>query len=159
MITFSPFCFVSSLISRLSWPLLYFLKSTLGGAGAQSADAVDRQSLRFPAMDSVAQLEEGHGPGWDRHPGGDQAEDQDRREDRFLGQAEEDEGADHPGVHRPHPGGREREEVGDHAEEEALDDDRERDLDAERVERGPEHADVERPEARRADHREAALAR
>src|SRR3954470_19418814 len=108
----------------------------LGAAAA----AVDRQALLFPAMDGVAELEEGEDPGRDRHPEGDEAEDQDRREDRLLGDPEEDEGADHPRVHRPDPGGGEREEVGDHAEEEALDDHGERDVDAEGVERSPEDA-------------------
>src|SRR5882757_9780431 len=121
MITFSTF-FLSSLISRtrsrsLSGPLLYFLKCTLAGGGAQTGVAVDRSLLLLPTMDSVAQLEEGDDAGWDRHPEGDQAEDQDRREDGLLGQAEEDEGADHPGVDGPDAGRRQREEVGDHAEE------------------------------------------
>ena len=73
--------------------------------------------------------------------------------------AEEDEGADHPGVDRADPGRRQREEVGDHAEEEALDDDRQRHVDPEGVERGPEHADARRPVAGRAEHRQPALAR
>ena len=55
-----------------------------------------------------------------------------------AGQAEEDEGADHPGVHRADPARREREQVGDHADEEALDDDPERDVDVEGVEARPE---------------------
>src|SRR3954471_17903318 len=124
----------------------------LGAAAA----AVDRQALLFPAMDGVAELEEGEDPRRNRHPEGDEAEDQDRRENRLLRDPEEDEGADHPGVDRPHSGRCQREEVGDHAEEEALDDDRERDVDAEGVERGPEDADAEGPEAGRAEHREAA---
>src|SRR3954454_9985813 len=124
----------------------------LGGAAA----AVDRQALLFPAMDGVAELEEGEDPRRDRHPKGDEAEDQDRREDRLLGDAEEDEGADHSRVDRPHPRRGEREEVGDHAEEEALDDDRERHVDAEGVERGPEHADAEGPEAGCPEHRQTA---
>src|SRR3954454_19372778 len=127
----------------------------LGGAAA----AVDRQALLFPAMDGVAELEEGEDPRRDRHPKGDEAEDQDRREDRLLGDAEEDEGADHPRVDRPHSGRGQREEVGDHAEEEALDDDSERDVDAEGMERRPEDADAEGPEAGGADHREAAARR
>ena len=81
---------------------------------------------------------------------------EDRREDRLLGDAEEDEGADHAGVDRADPRRRQREEVGDHAEEEALDDDRERHVDAEGVEGGPEHADARRPEAGGAEHRQAA---
>src|SRR3954449_5519238 len=105
-----------------------------------AAAAVDRQPLLFPAMDGVAELEEGEDAGRDRHPEGDQAEDQDRREDGLLGDAEEDEGADHAGVDRPHPRRRQGEEVGDHAEEEPLNDDRQRHVDAEGVEGGPEHA-------------------
>src|SRR3954454_1627601 len=124
----------------------------LGAAAA----AVDRQPLLFPAVDGVAELEEGEDPGRNRHPEGDEAEDQDRREDRLLGDPEEDEGADHSRVDCPHPRRGEREEVGDHAEEETLDDDRERDVDAEGVEGSPEHADAEGPEAGGAEHRQAA---
>src|SRR5690242_4267652 len=61
------------------------------------AAAIDRQALLFPAFDRFAQLEESDDAGWDRHPEGDEAEDQDCREDRLLGDSEEDEGADHAG--------------------------------------------------------------
>src|SRR3954470_16330564 len=127
----------------------------LGAAAA----AVDRQALLFPAMDGVAELEEGEDPRRNRHPEGDEAEDQDRREDRLLGDAEEDEGADHPRVDRPHPRRCKWEEVGDHAEEEALDDDGERNVDAEGVERGPENADAEGPKTGGTDHRQATAGR
>src|ERR1700759_3899937 len=108
MITFSTLFLLLSLLIRSPLGRQYFTFYS-------TTVALARQPLFFPPTDSVAQLEEGHDAGWDRHPEGDQAEDQDRREDRFLGQAEEDEGTDHPGVHRPHPGRGEREEVGDHA--------------------------------------------
>src|SRR3954449_12753063 len=67
-----------------------------------AAAAVDRQALLFPAMDGVAELEEGEDPRRDRHPEGDEAEDQDRRKDRLLGDPEENEGADHPRVDCSH---------------------------------------------------------
>src|SRR4051795_6323258 len=137
------------------WQLPHDRLELLGTAAA----AVDRQPLLFPAVDGVAELEEGEDARRDRHPEGDEAEDQDRREDRRLGDPEEDEGADHPGVDRPHPGRGEGEEVGDHAEEEALDDDGERNVNAEGVEGSPEDADAEGPEAGGADHREAAARR
>src|SRR5690348_4277970 len=155
MITFSTF-----LLSAIFLPpgVYYFtFYSSSGEGGRQTVDdplelpfaaaaAVDRQPLLFPAVDGVAELEESEDARRDRHPEGDEAEDQDRREDRFRGEAEEDEGADHPGVDRPHPRRGQREEVGDHAEEKALDDDRQRDVDAEGVERGPKHANAEGPE-------------
>src|SRR5690349_19826875 len=46
--------------------------------GFALAAAVDGQALLFPAVDRFAQLEEGDDAGWDRHPEGDEAEDQDR---------------------------------------------------------------------------------
>src|SRR6476646_3577540 len=110
-------------------------------------------------MNASAELEESGDAEGNRHPESDQAVDQDRREDRRLGYAEEDEGANHPRVDGAHPGGRERDQVGDHAEEEALDDHGERHVDAEGVEGGPEDADVGGPEAGGAEHGQAALAR
>src|SRR4051794_14007319 len=164
MITFSVF-FFSAIFSP---PGVYYFTfySSSRESGRQFPDdglellgaaaaAVDRQALLFPAMDGVAELEEGEDARRDRHPEGDEAEDQDRREDRLLGDAEEDEGADHPGVDRPHPRRGEGEEVGDHAEEEALDDDGERNVNAEGVEGGPEDADAEGPETGGTDHRQA----
>src|SRR4051794_35509718 len=168
MITFSVF-FFSAIFSP---PGVYYFTfySSSRESGRQFPDdglellgaaaaAVDRQALLFPAMDGVAELEEGEDPRRDRHPEGDEAKDQDRREDRLLGDAEEDEGADHARVDRPHSGRRQRKEVGDHAEEEALDDHGERDVDTEGMEGGPQHADAEGPEAGGADNREAAARR
>src|SRR5215218_6429261 len=163
MITFSTFLLSAIFSPPGVYYFTFYSSSRKGGRQAvddrlellrAAAAAVDRHPLLFPAVDGVAELEEGEDPRRDRHPEGDEAEDQDRREDRFRGEAEEDEGADHPRVDRPHPRRGEREEVGDHPEEEALDDDRERDVDAEGVERGPENADAEGPEAGGADHRQ-----
>src|SRR3954453_21927466 len=165
MITFSVFFFLGifsppgvyyfTLYSSSRESRRQFLDDRLELLGAAAA-AVDRQALLFPAMDGVAELEKGEDAGRDRHPEGDEAEDQDRREDRLLGDPEEDEGADHPRVDRPHSGRGQWEEVGDHAEKEALDDDGKRDVDPEGVKRRPEDADAEGPEASGADHREAA---
>src|SRR5436305_6274516 len=165
MITFSTFLF-SAIFSPPGVYYFTFYSSSREGRRQvvddplellrAAAAAVDRQPVLLPAVDGVAELEEGEDDRRDRHPEGDEAEDQDRREDRIRGEAEEDEGADHPRVDRPHPRRREREEVGNHAEEEALNDDRERNVDAEGVERSPEHADAEGPEASGAEHRQAA---
>src|SRR3954447_4049695 len=165
MITFSTFLF-SAIFSPPGVYYFTFYSSSWKGRRQfgddrfellrAAAAAVDRQLLLFPAVDGVAELEESEDAGWDRHPEGDEAEDQDRRENRFRGEAEEDEGADHPGVDRPHPRRRQRKEVRAHPEEEALADDRERDVNAEGVERGPEHADAEGQEAGGAEHRQAA---
>src|SRR4051812_30123461 len=119
MITFSTFL-LSAIFSPPGVYYFTFYSSSWKG-GWQFADdllellraaaaAVDRQSLLFPPVDGVAELEEGEDPRRDRHPEGDEAEDQDCREDGFRREAEEDEGADHPRVDRPHPGGRERKE-------------------------------------------------
>src|SRR3954471_17232598 len=165
MITFSIFFFSAIFSPPGVYYFTFYSSSREGGwqfpdDGLEllgtAAAAVDRQALLFPAMDGMAELEEGEDARWDRHPEGDEAEDQDRREDRLLGDAEEDEGADHPRVDRPHPRRCQWEEVGDHAEEEALDDDGERNVDAEGVERRPEDADAEGPEAGGAVHLEAA---
>ena len=54
-------------------------------AGSRSDSALPPRSTGrpsvFPALDRLAELEEGDDAGRDRHPEGDQAEDQDRRED------------------------------------------------------------------------------
>src|ERR1700710_1902566 len=165
MITFSIF-FESAIYFRLESITLLFIvvpsathrKSPDGQLEVRFgvATALDRQALCLPTVNRFTQLEEGEYADRDRHPEGDQAEDQDRGEDRGLGNPEEDEGADHAGVDRPDPRWRQREEVGDHAEEEALDDHRQRHVEAEGVEGGPEHADARRPEAGRAEHCQAA---
>src|SRR3954453_14933072 len=165
MITFSIFFFSAIFSPPGVYYFTFYSSSREGGwqfpdDGLEllgtAAAAVDRQALLFPAMDGVAELEEGEDARRDRHPEGDEAEDQDRREDRLLRDPEEDEGADHPRVDRPHSGRGQREEVGDHAEEEALDDDGKRDVDPEGVKRRPEDADAEGPEASGADNGEAA---
>ena len=74
-------------------------------------------------------------------------------------QAEQDEGADHARVHRPHSAGDERDQVRDHPDEEPLDHDAERAPGRRRRESSPEDADVRGPEADRADDREPARAR
>src|SRR6478672_713203 len=156
MITFSIF-FESAILRRLESNTLLFIVA-LGHASGKlagrrlevrfgSASTLYRKLPRFPVVDGLAQLEEGDDPERDRQPEGDQAEDENRREDRRLGDPEEDEGADHPGVDRPYTGRRQRKEIGDHAEEEALDHDRQRHMEAEGVEGSPEHADAGRPEA------------
>src|SRR3954452_20645168 len=120
MITFSIF-FESAIYFRLESITLLFIvvpsaahrKSPHGQLEVRFgvAAARHRQASGFPAVDRLAQLEQGDYADRDRHPEGDQAEDEDRREDRGLGNSEEDEGADHPGIDRPDPGRREREEV------------------------------------------------
>src|SRR4051794_28804616 len=120
MITFSIF-FESAIYFRLESITLLFIvvpsaahrKSPDGQLEVRFgvAAARHRQAPRLPAMDRLAQLEEGDYADRDRHPEGNQAEDQDRREDRRLRDPEEDEGADHARVHRPDPGRRQREEV------------------------------------------------
>src|SRR4051794_15006815 len=164
MITFSVFFFSAifsppgvyyfTLYSSSRESRRQFLDDRLELLGAAAA-AVDRQALLLPAMDGVAELEEGEDSGRDRHPERDEAEDQDRREDRLLGDPEEDEGADQTRVDRSDPGRCQREEIGHHSEEVALDDHGERHVDAEGVEAGPEDADAESPEARGAEHGEA----
>ena len=115
-----------------------------------------RGPLRLPARDRLAQLEEGDDAGRDRQPEGDQPVGEHGREHLRAGDVEEHEGADHPRVHGPHPARGEREQVGDHADEESLHHDPERDLGVVGVERGPEDADVGCPEADGAEHREPA---
>src|ERR1700733_1917280 len=107
MITFSIF-FVSAIFRRLESITLLFIvvpstahrKSPDGRLEIRfrAAAALHRQALRFPAMDRLAELEESDYARRDRHPEGDQAEDQDCGEDGRLGDPEEDEGADHAGV-------------------------------------------------------------
>src|SRR5262249_47759542 len=77
-------------------------------------------SLPLPALHGLAQLEEGDDAGRNRQPEGDHAVGEDCGEDLRAGQPEQDERADHAGVDRAHPARREREEVGQHPEEEPL---------------------------------------
>src|SRR5215467_724474 len=149
MITFSIFLPFSVICKPLR--VYYF---TFYSTASVNRIPAGGEPILFPAVDGVAELEEGDHAERDREPEGDQPEDEDRGEDGVAGVAEEDEGADHAGVDRPHPRGRQREEVGDHAEEEALDDDGERDVDAEGVEGGPEDPDARRPVAGGAEHRQ-----
>ena len=114
-------------------------------------------ALLLPAPHRLAQLEEGDDPRRDRQPERDHPVGEDGREHRRRGQAEQHEGADHAGVDRAHPARGEREQVGDHADEEPLDDHGAADAHVEGLEAGPEDRDVGRPEADRAGDRQAAL--
>src|SRR5919204_269944 len=117
MITFSIFCapFALSVISILSEPTQHpgwealtslfivpgrsgLLRAGRRRLGFAHADALGvLTALPLPAIDRVPELEEGDDPGRDRQPEGDHAVGQNGREDLGAGQAEEDEGADHPG--------------------------------------------------------------
>src|SRR3954463_1650988 len=109
MITFSLF-FVSAIFCPLESITLLFIvvppaphrKSADGQLQVRFGVAAARygEPLRFPAVNRFTQLEEGDYADRDRHPESDQAEDEDRREDGGLGDAEEDEGANHPGIDR-----------------------------------------------------------
>src|SRR3954454_4717496 len=110
----------------------------LGGIG--------RPTLGLPAGNGPAQLEEGDDTGRDRQPEGDHAVDEDRGEDRAVREGEKEKGADQSGVDGANAGRGEREQVGQHADEEALYDDSKRHRHPERLEGGPEDGDVRRPE-------------
>src|SRR4051794_719020 len=115
MITFSIF-FVSAIYFRLESITLLFIvvpsaahrKSPDGQLQVRFGVAAPRhrKTLCLPPVDRFTQLEEGDYADRDRHPEGDQTEDEDRREDRRLGDPKEDEGPDHAGVDRPDPGRR-----------------------------------------------------
>src|SRR4249919_1051764 len=93
MITFSIF-FVSAIYFRLESITLLFIvvpsaahrKSSDGQLEVRFgvASARHRQTLCFPPVDRFAEPEEGDYADRDRHPEGDQAENQDRRENRGL---------------------------------------------------------------------------
>src|SRR5215212_1874453 len=82
-------------------------------------------ALTLPALNRGAQLEEGDDPRRDRQPEGDHAVGENGGEHLCARQPEEHEGADHAGIDRAHSPRGEGDQVGEHAEEEALDHDAE----------------------------------
>src|SRR3954452_18861994 len=116
-------------------------------------------ALALPAIDGVAELEEGDDPGWDREPEGDHAVGEDGGEHVRARNPEEHEGADQAGVDRADTPRRERDEVGEGAEEEPLDHHPERHRDIKGVEARPEDRDVRSPEPDRPAERQHPRAR
>src|SRR3954447_23242297 len=85
-------------------PGVVSLRARRRGFGLSHADPLGPlPALPLPAVDGLAELEEGDDPRRDRQPERDHAIGEDRGEHLRAGHAEEYECADHPGVDCPHP--------------------------------------------------------